>query len=115
MAVKLGQLLLNSNIITQEQLNQALNIQKKDGGRLGTNLVKLGYVTEEKLVTFLSKQFGVPAINLSNYKIDPAVLKLIPAYECHYRVLWRQRCGCHYHKGISYRIITDTRGKGLYF
>jgi len=78
MAAKLGQLLINSNIITEEQLRQALAIQKREGGRLGTNLVKLGYVTEEKLVTFLSKQFGVPAINLSQYKIDPAVIKLIP-------------------------------------
>jgi len=75
---KLGQMLINSNIITEEQLKQALALQKREGGRLGTNLVKLGYVTEDKLVTFLSKQFGVPAINLSNYKIDPAVLKLIP-------------------------------------
>ncbi|MBI4823777.1 MAG: Flp pilus assembly complex ATPase component TadA [Nitrospirae bacterium] len=76
MVIKLGQMLINSGIITEEQLKQTLVLQKRDGGRLGTNLVKLGYVTEEKLVTFLSKQFGVPAINLSNYKIDPAVLKL---------------------------------------
>ncbi|MDP2167660.1 MAG: type IV-A pilus assembly ATPase PilB [Thermodesulfovibrionales bacterium] len=78
MPAKLGQILINSTIITEEQLKQALAIQKKEGGRLGTNLVKLGYVSEEKLVTFLSKQFGVPAVNLGSYKIDPAVLKLIP-------------------------------------
>jgi type IV pilus assembly protein PilB len=79
MAVKLGQLLIASSIISEEQLKQALGIQKKDGGRLGTNLVKLGFITEDKLVAFLSKQYGVPAINLSEYKIDPAVLKLIPS------------------------------------
>ncbi|MBI5641554.1 MAG: type IV-A pilus assembly ATPase PilB [Nitrospirae bacterium] len=79
MAVKLGQLLIASSIISEEQLKQALNTQKKEGGRLGTNLVKLGFITEEKLVAFLSKQYGVPAINLSDYKIDPGVLKLIPA------------------------------------
>jgi len=78
MAAKLGQLLTTSNIITAEQLKEAIDLQKREGGRLGTNLVKLGYVTEEKLVTFLSKQWGVPAINLSDYKIDPSVLKLIP-------------------------------------
>jgi type IV pilus assembly protein PilB len=78
MAAKLGQILINSNIISEEQLKQALNLQKKEGGRLGTNLVKLGYITEEKLVTFLSKQYGVPAINLSDHKIDPSVIKLIP-------------------------------------
>ncbi len=79
MAAKLGQILLTSSIINEEQLKQALNLQKKEGGRLGTNLVKLGFVTEEKLVAFLSKQYGVPAVNLSEYKIDPSILKLIPA------------------------------------
>lgn len=78
MAAKLGQILITSNIISEEQLKQALNLQKKEGGRLGTNLAKLGYITEDKLVSFLSKQFGVPAINLSEYTIDPAVIKLIP-------------------------------------
>jgi type IV pilus assembly protein PilB len=79
MAAKLGQILITSSIITEDQLKQALNIQKKEGGRLGTNLVKLGFITEEKLVAFLSKQYGVPAINLADYKIDAAVLKLVPA------------------------------------
>lgn len=79
MAAKLGQLLIAANIISEDQLIQALNLQKKEGGRLGTNLVKLGFITEDKLVTFLSKQYGVPAINLADYKIDPAVLKLIPS------------------------------------
>ncbi len=78
MAAKLGQILISSNIISEEQLKQALNLQKKEGGRLGTNLAKLGYITEDKLVSFLSRQFGVPAINLSEYTIDPAVVKLIP-------------------------------------
>jgi len=79
MAVKLGQLLIASSIISEEQLKQALNVQKKEGGRLGTNLVRLGFLTEERLVAFLSKQYGVPAINLAEYKVEQAVLKLIPA------------------------------------
>ncbi len=78
MAAKLGQMLIASNIISEEQLRQALNLQKTEGGRLGTNLVKLGYISEEKLASFLSKQYSVPAINLSEYKIDPSVIKLIP-------------------------------------
>ncbi|MBM4147231.1 MAG: hypothetical protein FJ240_13335, partial [Nitrospira sp.] len=79
MATKLlGQLLVTSNVITEEQLREAIGLQRKQGGRLGTNLVKLGYLTEERLVAFLSKQWGVPAINLSDYKIEPSVLKLIP-------------------------------------
>lgn len=68
-----------SNLITPMQLQEALGLQKSQGGRLGTSLVKLEYITEEKLVSFLSKQYGVPSINLSEYKIDPSVIKLIPA------------------------------------
>ncbi|MDP2277241.1 MAG: type II secretion system protein GspE, partial [Nitrospirota bacterium] len=79
MAAKLGQILIASRIITETQLNEALTIQKKGGGRLGTNLVKLGHITEENLLTFLSKQYGMSAIDLTEYKIDSAVLKLIPA------------------------------------
>jgi type IV pilus assembly protein PilB len=79
MAAKLGQLLVTSSVISEDQLKEAISLQRKEGGRLGTNLVKLGYVTEEKLVAFLSRQWGVPAINLSDYKIDPSVLKLIPS------------------------------------
>jgi type IV pilus assembly protein PilB len=78
MAPKLGEMLISHQIITDEQLKQALTLQKREGGRLGTSLVKLGYVSEEKLVAFLSKQFGVPAINLADYPIDASVVKLIP-------------------------------------
>ncbi len=78
MASKLGQLLVNSLIISEEQLKEAVALQRREGGRLGKNLIKLGYITEEKLVSFLSKQWGVPAVNLSDYRIDPSVLKLIP-------------------------------------
>src|SRR4030042_5986080 len=78
MAVKLGQLLVTSHMISEDQLKEAINLQRREGGRLGTNLVKLGYINEEKLVTFLSRQYGVPAINLPDYKIDQSVLKLVP-------------------------------------
>ena len=71
-------MLTQAKIITDGQLDQALTLQRKAGGRLGTSLVKLGYVTEDKLVAFLSKQFGVPAINVAEYEIDPTVVKLIP-------------------------------------
>ncbi len=78
MPARLGQLLITSNIITEDQLKEALGLQRKEGGRLGTNLVKLGHITEEKLQAFLSRQYNVPAINLTDYKIDPSLLKLIP-------------------------------------
>jgi type IV pilus assembly protein PilB len=78
MAVKLGQLLITAQLITEDQLKEAVSLQRKEGGRLGANLVRLGHISEEKLVGFLSRQWGVPAINLSDYKIDPSVLKLVP-------------------------------------
>ena len=78
MATKLGQRLISAQIITEDQLNEAISQQRKNKGRLGTNLIRLGYLTEEQLVTFLSRQYNVPAVNLSDYKIDPSILKLIP-------------------------------------
>lgn len=78
MAPRLGELLVSANLITPEQLKQALELQRREGGRIGSKLVKLGFVTEEKIVSFLSKQYGVPAINLSEYNIDPNIIKLIP-------------------------------------
>ncbi|HDY74105.1 MAG TPA: type II secretion system protein GspE, partial [Euryarchaeota archaeon] len=78
MAVKLGQLLVDSEVITEAQLEKALSVQKKEGGRIGSILIKLSFLDEEKLVSFLSKQFGVPAINLSEYQVDPSVTKFIP-------------------------------------
>ena len=76
---KLGELLVSSGTINQKQLQDALNLQKKEGGRIGTNLVKLGFVTEEKLTDFLSKHFGVPSVNLDRVEVDEAVIKIIPA------------------------------------
>jgi len=78
MATRLGQLLTSSKMITEDQLKEAIGLQRREGGRLGTNLIKLGYITEEKLVSFLSKQWGVPAVTLSDYMVDSLVLKLIP-------------------------------------
>ncbi len=76
---KLGELLVSSGTINQKQLQDALNLQKKEGGRIGTNLVKLGFVTEEKLTDFLSKHFGVPSVNLDRVEVDESVIKIIPA------------------------------------
>ncbi len=78
MAAKLGQLLVSNNVITEDQLEKALELQKKEGGRLGSILVKLDILSEEQLVAFLSKQYGVPAISLSDYNIDSSVTKFIP-------------------------------------
>ena len=79
MPVRIGELLLKEKRITPEQLQEALNYQRSNGGKLGANLVKLGYVKDEEITALLSKQYGVPSIALSQFEIDPAVIKLVPA------------------------------------
>ena len=78
MSQRLGDLLVKEKIITPEQLEQATKTQKEQSCRLGSALVKLGFLTDEDVTNFLSRQYGVPAINLSYFDIDPAVVKLIP-------------------------------------
>jgi type IV pilus assembly protein PilB len=78
MSQRLGDLLVKEKIITPEQLEQANKDQKEQSCRLGSALVKLGFLTDEDVTNFLSRQYGVPAINLSYFEIDGAVVKLIP-------------------------------------
>ncbi|RLB67861.1 MAG: type IV-A pilus assembly ATPase PilB, partial [Deltaproteobacteria bacterium] len=78
-ANRLGELLVRNKLIDEKQLAKALEEQKISGGRLGASLVKLGYLKEEDLAAFLSRQYGVPSINLSEFEIDESVIKLIPA------------------------------------
>src|SRR3989441_5752093 len=78
MAVRIGELLLKEKLISPEQLQQALNQQKSNGGKLGYNLVKMGFVKDEQITALLSKQYGVPAINLAQFKIDLTIVKLVP-------------------------------------
>ena len=79
MSVRLGELLTKASLITQDQLKEALKLQKDTGGKLGETLIKLGFVSEEDITECLSQQFGVPSINLSHFEIDPSVIKLIPS------------------------------------
>jgi type IV pilus assembly protein PilB len=78
MSQRLGDLLVKEKVITQEQLEQATKLQKESHSRLASALVKLGFLSDEDVTNFLSRQYGVPAINLSYFEIDPAVVKLIP-------------------------------------
>src|SRR4051794_1567040 len=94
MAVRIGELLLKEKRITADQLQQALNHQKANGGKLGYNLVKLGIVKDDEITALLSKQYGVPSINLAQFDIDPAVIKLIPAETAHkYQIVPLSRAG----------------------
>lgn len=80
-ASRLGDLLVKNNLITKEQLTKALDEQKDSGGqlRLGTILIKNGVISEPDLTSFLSKQYGVPSINLADFEVDQAVIKIIPS------------------------------------
>lgn len=76
---KLGELLLRSQIVSGAQLEQARNEQRKSGGRLSGQLTKLGFVREQDMTSFLSRQFGVPSVMLDDIgKIPDEVLKTIP-------------------------------------
>ena len=75
---RLGELLITETLITREQLTEALTYQKANGGRLGSCLVKLNFVSEESLTACLSRQYGVASINLTYYEPDPEMTKLIP-------------------------------------
>src|SRR5438094_2195109 len=79
MPVRIGELLLKEKRITAEQPQQALSAQKAQGGKLGFNLVKLGFVKDEEITALLSKQYGVPSIALTQFEVDPSVIKLVPA------------------------------------
>ncbi|HXY10408.1 MAG TPA: type IV-A pilus assembly ATPase PilB [Terriglobales bacterium] len=94
MSQRLGDLLVKEKIITAEQLAEAVKTQKENNCRLGSALVKLGFLTDGDVTNFLSRQYGVPAINLSYFEIDPAVVKLIP-YETakRYQILPLSRVG----------------------
>ena len=77
---RLGELLVANNLITREHLARSLEEQKESSGqlRLGTILIKNGFIAELDLTSFLSKQYGVPSINLAELEVDSAVIKIIP-------------------------------------
>ncbi len=94
MSAKLGEILLKENVITPEQLKQALEHQKAHGGRLGNSFVKLGFLGDDEVAAVLSRQYGVPSINLAYFEVDPNVIKLIPVETAmKYQVLPLSRVG----------------------
>jgi type IV pilus assembly protein PilB len=96
MPIKLGELLVKENLITPQQLQEALQYQKQHGGKLGYNLVKLGFVKDEEITQLLSRQYGVPSINLARFEIDPSVIKLVPAETAQkYQIIPLSRAGAN--------------------
>ena len=79
MAVRIGELLLKEERITAVQLQEALDRQKEQGGKLGFNLVQLGLVEDDEIASVLSRQYGVPSINLAQFDIDASIIRLVPA------------------------------------
>lgn len=75
---RLGELLLREKLITPLQLQKAVEEQRSGGGRLGYQLTKMGFIEENELTAFLSKQYGIPSINLHEFEIEPDIIKLIP-------------------------------------
>src|SRR5258706_13683776 len=78
MSAKLGEILVRENLISPQHLRQALDYQREHGGRLGYNLVKLGFVSDDTITAILSRQYGIPSVNLELFNIDDSVLRLIP-------------------------------------
>jgi len=78
MSAKLGEILVRENLLTPQQLREALEFQREHGGRLGFNLVKMGMVSDDMITAVLSRQYGVPSVNLELFDIDDSVIRLIP-------------------------------------
>jgi len=79
---RLGEVLIENKIITEEQLKKALEIQKKLGMKLGEVLIKEKFTTEEQIILILETQFNIKKLNLYETSISPQVIKLIPESTC---------------------------------
>ena len=75
---RLDEILLEHKLVTPEQVEAALELQKKKGGLFGSQLIKLGFLDERGLVTALTKQLRCEGVLLNNIKVQPLVLSLIP-------------------------------------
>ncbi|HEX9802244.1 MAG TPA: ATPase, T2SS/T4P/T4SS family, partial [Gammaproteobacteria bacterium] len=76
--IRIGDLLVDHKVISEGQLNQALAEHKKSGHKLGRTLIELGFLNEEQLLQFLSRQLQVPFIDLKHYKYKPETVRLVP-------------------------------------
>ena len=75
---RLADILIQGNLITEEKLAKALDIQKQEGGRLSKILVKHNFVDEKKLIAAIGEHLGIPPLDLSKVKLDPEIVELIP-------------------------------------
>ena len=75
---RIGELLVQKNFLSQEQLERAKEETRVTGSRLGLELTKLGFIKEDDLAEVISNQYGVPSISLDDFEVDLEVIKLIP-------------------------------------
>jgi len=86
--ILIGEILVDKGIITPGQLESGLSEQKKSGGFICANLIKLGFASEEKIFGALSKQLNIPYIKLKDIKVEPAVIDKVPAkFASHYKII----------------------------
>ncbi|MBM3243230.1 MAG: type II secretion system protein GspE [Candidatus Omnitrophica bacterium] len=91
---RLTEILINNKLITQDQLEQALSVQKEKGGRLSDIIVSLNFIKESELVSTLSEGLGLPLMDLKRFKIDPEVVKIVPVNIArHYQIVPLSRIG----------------------
>ncbi|WP_321463814.1 GspE/PulE family protein [uncultured Vibrio sp.] len=82
---RLGDLLVDEAIVSEEQIQQALTAQRSTGQKLGDALIDLGFITEKQMLNFLSQQLGLPLIDLGRAPVDPEAVQILP--EVHARRL----------------------------
>jgi len=76
--VRIGELLVSNGVVTEQQLETALAAQKKTGLKLGRQLIAEGFLDENRLVSFLSEQLGIPSVDLGDVNVEPGVVKILP-------------------------------------
>ena len=109
---RLGDLLVREGLIDQEGLQRALVEQKATNEKLGSILVRLNLISDDQLIDFLSKQYGIPSIQLSQLDIDAELLKLVPSQIARkYEVLPIQRNGNH---GVSLSARAGWAGQPVF-
>ena len=88
MAIRLGEMLLEKNIITKEQHKKAIEEHKKTGEFLGQVFIRMGFISDIDLMKILSQQMGIPYTNLKEIKIDSSVIKRVPSkFAWHYKIM----------------------------
>jgi len=76
---KIGEIAIKGNLITSEQYQKATEEQKVKGGSFGANLIRMGMVKEEDLLSLLSRYYKVPSVKISNMQVDQKAVELVPA------------------------------------